>query len=188
MLSGRDLVDAVEWKLQACKEIAFVRAPGSSAVTHAVCLLGTGELSTGALSQQSASIWEIGYASIFFPPFFFFFSPFFLLLITLTSFQCLHWSFSQAISSCCTLKNCDNMSVICGQTDRRFKHCFSRPVLNLALVSRDQYLAQRPANSSALCDCQHHKTLEGCTYINYVAIAMWYFVKNCCETPGEWWG
>jgi len=122
---------------------------------------------------------------LFSPLFFFFFSPFFLLLITLTSFQCLHWSFSQAISSCCTLKNCDNMSVICGQTDRRFKHCFSRPVLNLALVSRDQYLAQRPANSSALCDCQHHKTLEGCTYINYVAIAMWYFVKNCCETPGE---
>lgn len=52
-------------------------------------------------------------------------------------------------------------------------------MLNLTLVIRDHYLAQSPANSSALCDYQHHKLLGGCTYSNYVAIAMWYFVKNC---------
>lgn len=71
------------------------------------------------------------------------------------------------------------MSFICGQTHQRFKHFLSSLVLNLALASRDHSLAQRPANSSAVCEYQHRKTLEGCTYVNYVAIAMWYFFKNC---------
>lgn len=79
------------------------------------------------------------------------------------------------IFSCCMLRNCDYMSVTFGQTDQGF---LCRPVLNLALAGRDHSVAHRPASSSALHDCQHRNMVRGCTCINCVAVAIWYYVKN----------
>lgn len=120
---------------------------------------GTGHVPPWALqsfphspSQQDTRVWELclcqhGLSFLFFS----LSLELFLLFITPMSFQCLHWSFSQLISSC-TLRNCVNGSVIFGQTHERFRLFLSLPWLQLC-YQRSALSTDLPA--AVLCDSQH---------------------------------